>query len=42
MDTTPQSKSKKFKNIDKKLLKSYELNVQPDNKDKPSVSTGAL
>lgn len=28
--------NKKFKNIDKKLLKFY-ANLQPDNKDKPSI-----
>ena len=32
--------SKKFKNIDKKILKYY-ADVQPDNKDKPSVPTSA-
>lgn len=32
--------NKKFKNIDKKILKYY-ADVQPDNQDKPSVSTSA-
>jgi hypothetical protein len=41
MGTTQMNNgSKKFKNIDKKLLKFY-ADIQPNNKDKQDISTGS-